>query len=311
MKFLLLLVGFSAFSQINTRTGGSINVLPNSPTTNTNVGIGTNTPKSKLDVEGGVSIGENYSGTIVAPLNGVIIEGSVGVGTPTPTAKLEVKGGEVDNVMFSNIEERDDKSLVFNAGSLVNGSSKYRLFKFFDFPKSNFDSSSSVYFGIEDRNDMGRFRFVANTEGSGQLIVYNRLQQDVFKVFEDGSDNVFLTLAKPNSYLGIGTTSFVDGQDTFKLSVNGSIRAHRIKVYTDWADYVFYDNYQLPSIEEVENHILEKGHLINIPSACEVEKNGIDLGEMNKLLLEKIEELTLYIIQLNNEIKELKKLESN
>ena len=60
-------------------------------------------------------------------------------------------------------------------------------------------------------------------------------------------------------------------------------------------------------LEEVEKHINEKGHLKDIPSAEEVEKNGIELGEMNKLLLQKIEELTLYMIELNKEIDNLKK----
>jgi len=65
-------------------------------------------------------------------------------------------------------------------------------------------------------------------------------------------------------------------------------------------------NYGLPTLEEVEQHILDKGHLENIPSAAEVELNGIRLGEMNAKLLQKIEELTLYTIQQQKEIKELK-----
>ncbi|PQJ80302.1 hypothetical protein [Polaribacter porphyrae] len=63
-----------------------------------------------------------------------------------------------------------------------------------------------------------------------------------------------------------------------------------------WSDFVFYKNYNLPTLQEVEKHIKEKGHLKDIPSAKEVEKNGIFLGEMNAKLLQKIEELTLYII---------------
>lgn len=106
--------------------------------------------------------------------------------------------------------------------------------------------------------------------------------------------------------IGIGTENFTDGADTYRLSVDGSIRANRVRVYTDWADYVFEKDYCLPSLEEVENHIHEKGHLIDIPSASEVEEKGIELGEMNKLLLQKIEELTLYIITLNKEVEQLK-----
>ena len=103
--------------------------------------------------------------------------------------------------------------------------------------------------------------------------------------------------------VGIGITD----PGTWKLAVNGNIRAKEIKVETGWADYVFEKDYPLPSLEEVERHILEKGHLINIPSAEEVEANGIEVGEMNRLLLEKIEELTLYII---NQDKRIKKLEN-
>ena len=62
-------------------------------TTTKNVGIGTTTPKSKLDVEGGVAIGDNYSGTSAAPTNGMIVEGKVGIGTTTPKSKLDVDGG--------------------------------------------------------------------------------------------------------------------------------------------------------------------------------------------------------------------------
>ncbi len=94
--------------------------------------------------------------------------------------------------------------------------------------------------------------------------------------------------------VGIGTAD----PGTYRLAVNGNIHAKEVKVdMTGWADYVFADGYRLPSLEEVKKHIEEKGHLINVPSAKEVEANGIGLGEMDRLLLEKIEELTLYIIQ--------------
>ncbi|WP_437398687.1 hypothetical protein [Flagellimonas lutimaris] len=105
-----------------------------------------------------------------------------------------------------------------------------------------------------------------------------------------------------NGDVGIGTSS-----PDSRLAVNGMVHAKEVKVdLTGWPDYVFTDNHDLPTLDEVERHIKEKGHLSNMPSAKEVEANGIQLGEMNKLLLEKIEELTLYILAQDKEIKSLK-----
>jgi hypothetical protein len=113
-------------------------------------------------------------------------------------------------------------------------------------------------------------------------------------------------MPKANSRVMIGTSSYTDGTDVYSLSVNGNVRANRVKVYNTWADYVFEDGYKLPTLEQVEKHIKEKGHLIDIPSAKEVEAKGIDLGDMNRLLLQKIEELTLYTIELNKQVEQLK-----
>ena len=119
-----------------------------------------------------------------------------------------------------------------------------------------------------------------------------------------------LLTIKNTGEMGIGTTS-----PDAKLAVNGNIHAKEVKVdLVGWPDYVLTKGYDLPPLAEVEQHILEKGHLINIPSAKEVEENGIQLGEMNKLLLEKIEELMLYTLQQQKEIlllrKQLKKVDA-
>jgi len=111
--------------------------------------------------------------------------------------------------------------------------------------------------------------------------------------------------------VGIGTSSFTDGNENYRLSVKGKVRAHEVKVYTDWADFVFNKDYDLPTLKEIEDFIQVNGHLENIPSAAQVKKNGIEVGEMNKLLLQKIEELTLHVIQLNKEVEMLKENASN
>jgi hypothetical protein len=97
---------------------------------------------------------------------------------------------------------------------------------------------------------------------------------------------------------------------TNKLDVNGTIHSKEVKVDMTgwtWPDFVFKKEYNLPILEEVEKHIAEKGHLENIPSEEEVLKNGINLGEMNARLLQKIEELTLYIIEQGKELRSQKK----
>ncbi len=109
-----------------------------------------------------------------------------------------------------------------------------------------------------------------------------------------------------NGSLGIGTTT----TGPHKLAVEGSIGAREIKVQASgWSDFVFEDHYYLPTLKEVEQHIQEKGHLQDIPSAKEVKENGIYLGEMDSKLLQKIEELTLYTIEQEKRIKNLE--ESN
>ena len=106
--------------------------------------------------------------------------------------------------------------------------------------------------------------------------------------------------------VGIGTTSI---PTDYKLAIVGKTLTEEVKVQlkNNWPDYVFTKEYKLPTLQEVAQHINEKGHLQNIPSAKEVTKDGgIELGEMNRKLLEKIEELTLYTIQQQKELEAAK-----
>ena len=77
-------------------------------------------------------------------------------------------------------------------------------------------------------------------------------------------------------------------------------------MYADWADFVFEKDYDLPTLSEVEQFIQKNKHLPGVPSAKEVETNGMDVAETQAMLLQKIEELTLYIIQQQKEIELLK-----
>jgi hypothetical protein len=104
--------------------------------------------------------------------------------------------------------------------------------------------------------------------------------------------------------VGIGTTD----PGSFKLAVNGKIWATEIQVAltNPGPDYVFEKSYNLPNLEDVKFYIDQNKHLPEVPSAKEMEADGVNVGEMNMLLLKKIEELTLYVIQMNNKMNEMK-----
>ncbi|WP_114938424.1 hypothetical protein [Mucilaginibacter endophyticus] len=93
---------------------------------------------------------------------------------------------------------------------------------------------------------------------------------------------------------------------TYALAVGGKAIAEAVTVQmqSGWSDYVFEKAYQLPSLTEVKTYIDQNKHLPDVPSANEVAKEGIDLGEMNKLLLKKVEELTLYLIEKDKKEKQ-------
>lgn len=137
--------------------------------------------------------------------------------------------------------------------------------------------------------------------GSNKLYISN-YEDDTPLIWGDFSANSLKFNGKTG--IGMGTNNFpnsVGGADVsgYNLFVRGGILSDEVRVRTTWSDYVFYDDYKLPTLEEVEKHIKDNGHLINVPSAKEVESQGIEVGQMAKIQQEKIEELTLYIIEQN------------
>jgi hypothetical protein len=108
-----------------------------------------------------------------------------------------------------------------------------------------------------------------------------------------------------NGDVAIGTTD----PKGYKLAVAGKIVAEEVvvKLQGEWPDFVFSSTYNLRSLAEVELHINTHGHLPEVPNAQEVEENGIGLAEMNALLLKKMEELTLYVIEQSKRIEALEK----
>jgi hypothetical protein len=123
--------------------------------------------------------------------------------------------------------------------------------------------------------------------------------------WENGNTQIMKIEANGNVIIGTSLTP-----TAFKLAVGGKIIAEELKVQlqAQWPDYVFTNDYKLPTLAEVEKQIKEKGHLSNVPSSCEVKENGFEVGEMVRIQQEKIEELTLYIIE-QNKINEKQNIE--
>lgn len=150
-------------------------------------------------------------------------------------------------------------------------------------------------------NDPGDliFRGFDNTE-------FARVYSGNDKLFFSAGTSAFprMTIIGSSGNVGIGT----DNPGTYRLAVEGTVGARKVKVtQSAWADYVFYPTYRLRPLSEVEKYIQQHHQLPEVPSAAEVEKNGLDLGDNQAILLKKIEELTLYLIQQDKRIQELEK----
>ncbi len=143
-------------------------------------------------------------------------------------------------------------------------------------------------------NKNGSYRVGMNGQGDGYIVGRNDQVEDKFHIHSNG--NTWFN----GGNVGIGTAS-----PDSKLTVKGKIHAEEVKVdlSVPGPDYVFKEGYDLKSLEEVKNYIKEHGHLPNIASAKEMQANGIKLGEMNMKLLEKIEELTLYVLEQESKLK--------
>ena len=137
---------------------------------------------------------------------------------------------------------------------------------------------------------------------ANHMYVWNKKGNIGFINGPSGSHSVNLQIMS-NGRVGIGTTS-----PDAKLAVNGDIHAEEVRVdlTVPGPDYVFEEDYDLPTLESIESYTQQNKHLPGVPSAQEMEENGIDLGVMDMLLLKKVEELTLYLIEQNELIGDLK-----
>jgi len=276
----------------------------------TDSGVNTNlTLQSTVDSKRFEIIGEdgNTEAASFFLLNGdpkvVLVpdNGNVGIGESNPGNKLRIKGNSTST------------QNVLSVSTTYSGNSNVRAVEGFSIPADGYGfggyfqggargvqswafggNSSNLAIGVE-----------GNASGSGGV------RMGVFGRATGGVENWAGYFAEGNMYvtndlrIGVGAKNGASG---YKVAIDGKVIAEemRVQISGAWPDYVFEDDYDLMPLKELENQIKINGHLPGVPSAEEAEKDGIMLGDMNRMLLEKIEELTLHVIRLEKEIQDLK-----
>ena len=204
-------------------------------------------------------------------------DGRVGIGTATPSQRLEIF-----NQSPFNTNEGSEFQDHISLHSVEHGEGSF--FGGITWRSADGRRRAAIAATREhsDADFIGLAFFTRGTDGPGPMYESMRITR--------------------NGAIGIGT-SYPDA----KLTVNGDIHAKEVRVdlTVPGPDYVFEQDYDLPSLENIQNYIRKNKHLPEVPSAKEMGKNGIDLGLMNMLLLKKVEELTLHLIEQNDRIKRL------
>ena len=249
---------------------------------------------------------QTWSGA--TPGNIYYSSGNVGVGTSTPTSKLHVDTYDAaDALTFSAIHwtgARYAMGIHTNAGFAVREtSSNLNLFLISPTGNVGIGTVTPTSKLNVDTYDAADAITVSALHWTGARYAMGIHTNASFTIRET-SGNLNLLTISPTGNVLIGKTSQVN--TNYKLDVNGSARANEVVVNTTGADFVFDKDYELRPLEEVEKFVEQNKHLPEIESAKEMEENGLELGKMDMKLLQKIEELTLYVIDLKKEVKEMK-----
>ena len=323
MKKILLITSLLGLTQINAQLytpNGTISGSTSNSSTG-NIGIGVSSPTRKLSVAGDIYAGGPASLSFQDDATYTINQGNV----PTLTASSIVVP------RYGLIAPNASGS----AELWITGGAGIRMFTGDQFPKFNILPNGNVGIGINtpieklDVNGNARinnrnfgYTFLGlGQQANDQIIADNTADKlygggYFFRVHNESVTNNYIDaiIIAENGNIGIGVNPpqnklDVAGKSSFSdnMKVNAKIEAREIKVtQSPTADFVFEEDYALPTMEEVEKHIKEKKHLPEIASAKEMEKEGVNVGEFQIKLLQKIEELTLYSIEQNK----LNKLQS-
>jgi hypothetical protein len=233
----------------------------------------------------------------------ITTSGNTGIGTTTPDAKLTIS--QIGNGWNDGLRINRD---ALNYLTLTEDVTDIRL-KNWGAGGIRFFTSTAQAFTILNSGNVG----IGNEAPVYKLDVNGPINATALNINGQPLNTTQWTTAGTTiSYtgkVGIGTP-LTSNPNNYSLAVKGSIGANEVKVEnnsTTWPDYVFDEKYELPSLGKMEAYIQEHKHLEGVPSAVEVKANGYSLDKMDEVLLKKVEELSLYIIQQQKEIDALKK----
>lgn len=227
-------------------------------------------------------------------------------------------GGGEYGVKIIELADNEKGLGVFKGTGLVDGNERFSVQ---GDGKTVITSNNSNPLQINDVNSGGALSFnFSQSGGTNRMWAVNNIFAYGLGIDNAGIGHIIGDINSPGNLINfkftsgspqvwIGNQKEVTGPHTdFRLAVDGKLVAKSCYVtLSDWADSVFEPDYRLMSLPELEKFYTENKHLPEIPSEKEVLETGVDVGEMNKLLLKKVEELTIYIVELQKQIDELKK----
>lgn len=222
----------------------------------------------------------------------------VGIGTNDPQKQLDVRGTTQTRILEVG-REYSNYSLISGYRTGVTSSSLFSLGQYN--PQTQ---TEHLALGLKSSGELS-LNYKEFQQGStGEILSINSEGDNVLKINDEG--NLHL------NYLGQGQALIISSESEnrklLQLENSGMLRARRVKIdLVNWADFVFMEDYELMPLGELRSFVKTNKHLPNVPSEEELQEDGLDLAEMNKILMQKIEELTLYLLEQDEKSNELKK----